>query len=108
MLCTLHLPRSAQHQRAVEWLQGVLEKRYTAVRATGVSTETDGGGRGVALRIECHRCQVIRTGRLDASVTADGGPVATGQAPPEELPVTEPQSTPQPQQGNNLFDLLNE
>ncbi len=45
---------------------------------------------------------------FDASVTADGGPVATGQAPPEELPVTEPQSTPQPQQGNNLFDLLNE
>ena len=41
-----------------------------------VYTETDGGGRGVALRIECHRCQVIRTGRLDASVTAAWLPVA--------------------------------
>ena len=41
-----------------------------------VYTETDGGGRGVALRIECHRCQVIRTDRLDASVTAAWLPVA--------------------------------
>ena len=41
---TPHLSRSAPHQRAVDWLQGVLEKRYTAVRATGVYTETDGGG----------------------------------------------------------------
>ena len=41
-----------------------------------VYTESDGGGRGVALRIECHRCQVIRTGRLDASVTAAWLPVA--------------------------------
>ena len=67
---------SATQPRAVEWLQGVLEKRYAAVRATGVNTETNGGGRGVALRIECHRCQVIRTGRLDASVTAAWLPVA--------------------------------
>ena len=42
----------------------------------GVYTETDGGGRGVALRIECHRCQIIRTGRLDASVTAAWLPIA--------------------------------
>ena len=34
VLCTPHLSRSAQHQRAVEWLQGVLEKSCTAVCAT--------------------------------------------------------------------------
>lgn len=47
---------------------------------------------------------------FDASVTAEGGPVAAGQAPSEDIPVREiePNPQPQPQQGNNLFDLLNE
>ena len=47
---------------------------------------------------------------FDASVANDGGegPVAAGQAPPETEPVSEPQTEPEPQQGINLFDLLNE
>ena len=45
---------------------------------------------------------------FDASVTAEAGPVATGQAPPEQEAVQESQPSSQPQQGNNLFDLLNE
>ena len=52
------------------------EKVTTSLCATQRSAETNGGGRGVALRIECHRCQVIRTDRLDASVTAAWLPVA--------------------------------
>jgi len=43
---------------------------------------------------------------FDASVASNSGPVAAGQAPPEQEAVAEPQ--PEPQQGVNLFDLLNE
>ena len=43
---------------------------------------------------------------FDASVASNNGPVAAGQAPPEQEAVAEPQ--PEPQQGVNLFDLLNE
>ena len=47
---------------------------------------------------------------FDASVANDEGegPVAAGQAPPETEAVSEPQADPEPQQGINLFDLLNE
>ena len=45
---------------------------------------------------------------FDASVASNNGPVAAGQAPPEQEAVAEPQPGPEPQQGVNLFDLLNE
>ncbi len=45
---------------------------------------------------------------FDASVAGNNGPVAAGQAPPEQEAVAEPQLEPEPQQGVNLFDLLNE
>lgn len=45
---------------------------------------------------------------FDASVAGNNGPVAAGQAPPEQEAVAEPQPEPEPQQGVNLFDLLNE
>ncbi len=45
---------------------------------------------------------------FDASVASNNGPVAAGQAPPEQEAVAEPQPEPEPQQGVNLFDLLNE
>ena len=45
---------------------------------------------------------------FDASVASNEGPVAAGQAPPEQEAVAEPQPEPEPQQGVNLFDLLNE
>ncbi len=43
---------------------------------------------------------------FDASVASDESPVAAAQAPPEQEAVAEPE--PEPQQGVNLFDLLNE
>ena len=47
---------------------------------------------------------------FDASVASEQGegPVAAGQAPPETEAISEPQADPEPQQGINLFDLLNE
>jgi len=45
---------------------------------------------------------------FDASVASNDGPVAAGQAPPEQEAAAEPQPEPEPQQGVNLFDLLNE
>ena len=45
---------------------------------------------------------------FDASVASNNGPVAAGQAPPEQEAAAEPQPEPEPQQGINLFDLLKE
>ena len=45
---------------------------------------------------------------FDASVTTDESPVAAGEAPSSPADSTTPQAEPQPQQGINLFDLLDE
>ena len=45
---------------------------------------------------------------FDASVTADEDAITAGQAPPSPGQSTTPQAEPQPQQGINLFDLLDE
>ena len=45
---------------------------------------------------------------FDASVSSDPGPVAAGQAPSSPGPAEPSQSEAQPQQGINLFDLLDE
>ena len=45
---------------------------------------------------------------FDASVPTEESPVAAGQAPPTPGETSIPQGEPQPQQGINLFDLLDE
>jgi hypothetical protein len=45
---------------------------------------------------------------FDASVTTEESPVAAGQAPSTPGETSIPQGEPQPQQGINLFDLLDE
>jgi len=45
---------------------------------------------------------------FDASVTTEETPVAAGQAPPSSDDTSIPQAETQPQQGINLFDLLDE
>ena len=76
VLCTPHLSRSAQHQRAVEWLKGVPEQSRPAVRALTLST-TDGCDRGARPRILRHCTRDLRAGRRDASATSARRPASS-------------------------------